>query len=136
MPTGRRFPAVAANLTRRRVRRAMCFYHMSDSRVNSSNAMRAADAVAPNLAYPPEERLPTTDIKPLARSKCRRRPRGAPSCRRHARGGGRFPVQLSVRARKRLWSGPTKHLRVGRCMANRRSINSKTLPKWVYGFES
>jgi hypothetical protein len=49
--------------------------------------MRAAHAVAPNLAHPPEERLPTTDVKPLARSKCRRRTRGAPPCRRHARGG-------------------------------------------------
>jgi len=38
--------------------------------------MRAADAVAPNLAYPPEKRLPATDIKPLARSKCRRRRSG------------------------------------------------------------
>ena len=37
--------------------------------------MRAADAVAPNLAYPPQWRLPTTNIKPLARSKF---------CRRHA----------------------------------------------------
>ena len=27
---------------------------------------------------------------------------------------------------------PTKHFRVGRYMANRRSINSTTLPKWVY----
>jgi len=33
--------------------------------------MRAADAVSPSLAYPPEERLPATNIKPLARSKCR-----------------------------------------------------------------
>jgi len=63
--------------------------------------MRAADAVAPNLAYPTEERLPTNDIKPLARSKCRRRRRGAPPCRRHARGGGRFPVLLLVCALNR-----------------------------------
>ena len=108
------------------------FSHINDSSLNSSNAMRAADAVAPNLAYPPEERLPTTDIKPLARSQCRRRRRGAPPCRRHARGGGRFPVLLLERARNRLWSGPTKHFRVGECMANRRSINSKNSPKWLY----
>jgi hypothetical protein len=38
---------------------------MNDSTVDSSNAMRAADAVAPKQAYPPEERLPATDIKPL-----------------------------------------------------------------------
>ena len=42
------------------------------------NTMRAADAVAPNLPYPPEERLPVRDMKPLARSKCRRRRRGTP----------------------------------------------------------
>ena len=80
--------------------------------------MRAADAVAPNLAYPPEWRLATTDIKPLARSKCRRRRHGAPPCRRRARGGGRFHVLLPLRARNRLWFGPTKHFRVGRSMAN------------------
>ena len=108
--------------------------HKNDSRVDSSNAMRAAHAVAPNLAYPPQWRLPTTDIKPLARSKCRRRRRDAPPCRRHARGGGRFPVLLPLRARNRLWFGPTKHFRVGRYMANRRSINSKRLPQCVYWY--
>ena len=66
--------------------------------------MRSADAVAPNLAYLPGERLPTNDIKLPARSKCRRRRRGAPPCRRHARAGGRFPVLLPVRARNRLYS--------------------------------
>jgi len=45
------------------------------------NIMRAADAVAPNLPYLPEERLPVRDVKPLARSKCRRRRRGTPPCR-------------------------------------------------------
>jgi hypothetical protein len=108
------------------------FSHVNDSALNSSKAMRAAHAVAPNLAYPPEERLPTTDIKPLARSRCRRRRRVAPPCRRHARGGGRFPVLLPVRARNRSWSSPTKHFRVGGCMANRRSINSNISPKWLY----
>jgi hypothetical protein len=73
--------------------------------------MRAAEAVTPNLAYPPEGRLPTTDIKPLARSKCRRRRRGAPPYRRHARGGGRFPVPLPLRARNRSWFGPTNSVR-------------------------
>jgi len=71
--------------------------------------MRAAQAVAPNLAHPPQWRLPITDIKPLARSQFRRGRRGAPPCRRHARGGGRFPVLLPARARNRLWFGPTKH---------------------------
>ena len=52
--------------------------------------------------------------------------------KRHARGGGRFPVLLPMRARNRLWFGPTKHFRVGRYMANRRSINSKSLSQWVY----
>jgi len=94
--------------------------------------MRTAHTVAPNLAYPPQWRPPTTDIWPLARSKCRRRRRGAPACRRHARGGGRFPVLLPLRARNRLWFGPTKHFHVGRYMANRRSINSETVPQWVY----
>ena len=87
--------------------------------------MRAADAGAPNLAYPPKSRLPTTDVKPLVCSKCRRRRRGPPECRRHARGGGRFPVLLPLRARNRLWFGPTKQFRMGRSMANRRFINSK-----------
>jgi hypothetical protein len=94
--------------------------------------MRAAHAVAPSLANPPQRRLPTTDVRPLARSKCRRRRRGAPPCRRHARGGGRFSVLLPLRARNRLWFGLTKRFRVGRYVANRRSINSKTLPQCVY----
>jgi len=108
------------------------FSHVNDSTLNSSNAIRAAHAVAPNLAHPPEERLATTDIKPLARSKCRRRRRGAPPCRRHARGGGHFPVLLPVRTRNSLWSGSTKHFRVSGCMANRRSIISRNSPKWLY----
>jgi len=108
------------------------FSHINDSRVNPSSALRATDAVAPNLDYPSQSRLPTTDIKPLARSKSRRRRSGAPPYRRHARGGDCFPVLLPLRARNRLWFGPTKHFRVGRYMANRRSINSGTLPQWVY----
>jgi hypothetical protein len=40
------------------------------------NAMRAADAGAPDLPYLPEERRPVRDVKPLARSTCRRRRRG------------------------------------------------------------
>ena len=111
------------------------FYHINGSKVNSSNAKRAADAVVPNLAYPPEERLPTTDIEPLARSECRCRRRGAPPCRRRARGGGQLPVLLPVRARNSFWLGPTKYFRVGRYVANSRSINShtrtRTLPKRV-----
>ena len=67
--------------------------------------MRAAHAVAPKLAYPPQWHLPTTDIRPLARSKRRRRRSGTPPCRCHARGGGRFPVPLPLRARNRLWFG-------------------------------
>jgi len=55
-------------------------------------------------------------------SKRRRRRRGSPPCCHHARGGGRFPVLLPMRARNRLWVGPTKRFRVGRYMANRRSI--------------
>jgi len=41
---------------------------LNDSSVNSSNAMRAAHAVAPNLAPQSEERLPVRGIKPLAHS--------------------------------------------------------------------
>ena len=48
--------------------------------------MRAADAVAPNLQYPPGERLPVRDVKPLTRSKCRRRRRGTPPRRDADRG--------------------------------------------------
>ena len=32
------------------------------------NTMRAAHAVTPSLPPPPEERLPASDIKPLARA--------------------------------------------------------------------
>jgi len=67
----------------------------NDSRVNSPNALRAAYAVAPHLAYPPQERLLATDIKPLARSTCRRRRRGAPPCHRHARGGCQFSCHVA-----------------------------------------
>jgi hypothetical protein len=54
--------------------------------------MRTADAVAPNLPYPPEERLLVRNVKPLARSKCSRRRRGTPP-RRDAGCGSqrRFP---------------------------------------------
>ena len=54
------------------------FSHINDSRLNSANTMRAADAVAPSMPYPPQERLPVRDIQPLARSKCRCRRRGTP----------------------------------------------------------
>ena len=45
------------------------------------NTMRAADAVAPNLAPPTEERCPVRKTKPLYQWKYRRRRRGAPPCR-------------------------------------------------------
>jgi hypothetical protein len=107
--TGRRHSGGYARFGATAIVPRIVFSHIHDSRVDSSNTMRAAHAVAPSLAYPPQWRLPTTDIKPLARSKFRRRRRGAPPCRRHARDGGRFPVLLPVRARNRLWFGPTKH---------------------------
>jgi hypothetical protein len=31
-----------------------------------------------------------------------------------------------------LYYYTTKHFRLGRCVENRRSINSNSLPKWVY----
>jgi hypothetical protein len=77
--------------------------------------MRAADAVAPNLAYPSEGRLPATDIEPLARSRCRHRRSGAPPCRRHARGGGRLFCRQCVRA---TGYGLARQFPVGRYMAN------------------
>ena len=43
--------------------------------------MRAADAVAPNLPPPPEERRPVSETKPLYQWKYRRCRRGAPPCR-------------------------------------------------------
>ena len=88
--TGRRSPGGYCRFGATASAARIMVSHINDSRVDSSNAMRAAHAVAPNLAYPPQWRLPTTDAMPLARSKCRRRRRGAPPCRRHARGGGRF----------------------------------------------
>ena len=51
------------------------------SRVNSSNAVRAANAVAPNLPPPPEERRPVSETQPLYQWKYRRCRRGAPPCR-------------------------------------------------------
>ena len=130
--TGRRHSGGCARFGATACVARFVFSHINYSRVDSSNAMRVAHAVAPNLAYPPQWRLPTTDVKPLARSKCRLRRRGAPPCRSHARGGGRFPVLLPPRDRNRLWFGPTKRFRVGRCMANRRPIYSKTVSQWVY----
>ena len=56
------------------------FSHINDSRVNTSNAMRPAHAVAPNLAPPPEERRPVSELKPLYQWKYRRCRRGAPPC--------------------------------------------------------
>jgi hypothetical protein len=81
------------------------FSHINDSRLNSANTMRAAHAVAPNLAYPSQWRLPTTDIRALARSKCRRRRRGAPPCRRHARWRGPFscPVATACAQQVMVW---------------------------------
>jgi hypothetical protein len=43
--------------------------------------MRAADAVAPNLPPPPEERRPVSERKPLYQWKDRRCRRGAAPCR-------------------------------------------------------
>jgi len=97
MPHGKTLSAGGGRFGATTCAARMVFSYINDSRINSSNSTRAADAVAPNVADPPEERRPTTDIKPLARSKCRRRRRGAPPCRRHARG-----VPLN-----RLWFGPT-----------------------------
>jgi hypothetical protein len=56
----------------------MAFDELTLESFISENTMRAADAVAPNPQYPPEERLPVRDVKPLPRSKCRRRRRGTP----------------------------------------------------------
>ena len=42
------------------------------------NTMRAANAVAPNLPPPPQERRPVRGIKLLEHSKYRRRRRGTP----------------------------------------------------------
>jgi len=50
--------------------------------------------------------------------------------------GAYFPDLLPLRAHNRVWFGPTKHFLVGRYMANRRSINSKYLPQWVYSDDS
>jgi len=84
--TGRRHSGGYARLGATACAARIVFSHINHSRVNSSNTMRAAHAIAPNLAYPPQWRLPTTDIRPVARSKCRRRRRGTPPCRCHARG--------------------------------------------------
>jgi len=45
------------------------------------NALRAANAVAPNLPPPPEECRPVSKTKPLYQRKYRRCRRGAPLCR-------------------------------------------------------
>jgi len=90
--------------------------------------MCAADFVAPSVAYPPDERQPTTDIKLLARSKCRRRRRGASPGRRHFSRRGPFagPVAGAC-VQNRLWFDPTNRFRVGRYMAHRRSFDSKKI---------
>jgi hypothetical protein len=67
--------------------------------------MRAADAVAPNLPYPPEERLSVRDVKPLARSKCRRRRRGTPP-RRNVDCGSQWRfLRLRACAHQGFWKG-------------------------------
>ena len=81
--------------------------------------MRAAHAVAPNLPPPPEERLPASDIKPPARSKYRRRRRGAPPCRPADCGLQRHFLHFRAYARPRIsqWDD----------MAHRGSIDSKNI---------
>ena len=67
--------------------------------------MRAADAVAPNLPYTPEERLPVRDVKPMARWKCRCRRRGSPP-RRDADCGSQWRfLRLRACARPRILGG-------------------------------
>ena len=69
------------------------------------NTMGAADAVAPNLPYPPEERLPVRDVKPLSRSKCRCRRRGTPP-RRDADCGSQWRfLRLRACAQPRILGG-------------------------------
>jgi len=89
--------------------------------------MRAADAVAPNLPYPPEERLPVRDVKPLARSKCRRRRRGTPP-RRDADCASQWRFLRLHATHVLILAG----VEIFYDMANRRYINSKTLPQWVH----
>ena len=52
----------------------MAFDELTLESFKWENTLCAADAVAQNLPYPPEC-LPVRDMKPLARSKCRRRRR-------------------------------------------------------------
>ena len=67
--------------------------------------MRAAEAVAPNLPYPPKEHLSVRDMKPLARSKRRRRRRGTPP-RRDAGCGSQWRfLRLRACARPRILGG-------------------------------
>jgi hypothetical protein len=70
-----------------------------------STTARAAHAVAPNLAPPPEERRPVRGIKPLERSKHHRRRLGTPP-RRDAGCGSqwRFP-RFRACARPRILGG-------------------------------
>jgi len=72
------------------------------------NTMCAADAVAPNVLYLPEKRLLVRDVKPLARSKCRRRRRGTPP-RRDADCGSQWRfLRLRACARPRILGGVDK----------------------------
>jgi len=69
------------------------------------NTMRAADAVAPNLPYPPEC-LPVRDMKPLARSKCRRRRRRGTPPRHDADCGSQWRfLRWRACARPRILGG-------------------------------
>jgi len=70
--------------------------------------MFAADAVAPKLPDPLEERLPVRDIKPLTRSKCHCRRRGhsaPPRCR--LRITVAFSSFVCLRPTKDSWRGLT-----------------------------
>ena len=104
--------------------------HMIKYVGNKSNAMRAAHAVAPNLAPPSEERLPVREIKPLAHSKYRRRRRGAPP-RRH-----QIADAVAFSSFSHFVPSPSKDFWEGRYVANRRSINSQYLPKWTVYFRA
>jgi hypothetical protein len=99
--TGRRHSGGCARFGATACVARFVFSHINYSRVDSSNAMRVAHAVAPNLAYPPQWRLPTADVKPLARSKCRRRRRGAPPCSR--RGPFSCPVATACVQQVMVW---------------------------------
>jgi hypothetical protein len=105
---GRRFLALAVDATRRRVRRTLCFYHINDSRVDSSNASAPPTPSRRTWRIRQRSVYPQPILSPWhARSVA-----VAPAALLHAAvmlaaGAVFLSYLLPMRARNRLWLAPS-----------------------------